>query len=226
MVPSGDYDDSYSLEYARRHDGLLVSNDQFRDYVLKYPADKQADVATWIKDHRISFAWVTNEFLPNPDFHFRTGRGRTLEILEDCIMVQPVIRDMQDAQIASTSKRNRSRTQTRNRKGRTKKLDTVPALDVSGDGGGNMDPPPSIEYIDSDGVGNMDVEPSPSVEYVDLDVGGSMEPPPSIEHVPPKLRHTTSQDIRRETLPGPVTASVKNSSTATVGKNNRCCKIM
>lgn len=34
-TPTQDYDDSYCLEYARRQNAYIVSNDKFRDYLQK-----------------------------------------------------------------------------------------------------------------------------------------------------------------------------------------------
>lgn len=34
-TPPQDYDDSYCIEYARSHDGYVITNDLFRDYVEK-----------------------------------------------------------------------------------------------------------------------------------------------------------------------------------------------
>lgn len=34
-TPKGDYDDSYCIEYARKHQGVIVSNDRYRDAIHK-----------------------------------------------------------------------------------------------------------------------------------------------------------------------------------------------
>eukprot|EP00004_Rigifila_ramosa_P016949 TRINITY_DN4072_c0_g1_i1.p1 TRINITY_DN4072_c0_g1~~TRINITY_DN4072_c0_g1_i1.p1 ORF type:complete len:138 (+),score=28.07 TRINITY_DN4072_c0_g1_i1:133-546(+) len=62
LTPSQDYDDSYSIEYARKHNGMIISNDIFRDH-----NDKEADMGEWLKQHCISYTFVADEFLPNPD---------------------------------------------------------------------------------------------------------------------------------------------------------------
>jgi len=67
-TPSQDYDDSYSIEYAKKHKGYIVTNDKFRDHVNK-SADKLAE-SNWIKLNRIGFAFKGDEFLPNPDAEF------------------------------------------------------------------------------------------------------------------------------------------------------------
>lgn len=64
-TPPQDYDDSYSIQYAKRANAFIVTNDKFRDYVTKQ-SDKPKE-QKWIKDHSISFAFNGDEFLPNPD---------------------------------------------------------------------------------------------------------------------------------------------------------------
>jgi hypothetical protein len=60
------------LRYARTHNGYVVSNDLFRDHVAKIsdPRDKR-ETRQWLKDHCISYTFVGDEFLPNPDFEFK-----------------------------------------------------------------------------------------------------------------------------------------------------------
>ena len=68
-TPSHDYDDSYQIDYARRHNGIIVSNDRFRDAVTKAPPDIRSDLASFFETHLLSFAFVGgDEFVPNPDF--------------------------------------------------------------------------------------------------------------------------------------------------------------
>jgi hypothetical protein len=65
-TPPQDYDDSYCIQYAKRQNAFIVTNDKFRDFVLKSKDDKVKE-QRWIKDHSISFTFNTDEFLPNPD---------------------------------------------------------------------------------------------------------------------------------------------------------------
>lgn len=71
FTPPQDYDDSYSIEYARKHDGYVITNDRFRDHIEKQPKDLRSSVQRWIREHCISFTFVRDEFLPNPDFEFK-----------------------------------------------------------------------------------------------------------------------------------------------------------
>ncbi|KAF0682686.1 Aste57867_25204 [Aphanomyces stellatus] len=70
-TPPQDYDDSYCIQYAGTHDGCLVTNDLFRDHLENIKGGKQKGaMREWLKNHRISFTWVGDEFFPNPDFRF------------------------------------------------------------------------------------------------------------------------------------------------------------
>eukprot|EP00479_Gromia_sphaerica_P007864 TRINITY_DN2796_c0_g1_i1.p1 TRINITY_DN2796_c0_g1~~TRINITY_DN2796_c0_g1_i1.p1 ORF type:complete len:306 (-),score=76.38 TRINITY_DN2796_c0_g1_i1:369-1286(-) len=72
-TPSGDYDDSYCIKYAQNHGGIIVSNDRFRDAVKNAPRKNRAEFSKWLRSHVVSFTFVNDEFLPNPDFMFPTG---------------------------------------------------------------------------------------------------------------------------------------------------------
>ncbi|CDW86913.1 UNKNOWN [Stylonychia lemnae] len=67
-TPPQDYDDSYCIQYAKKFNAFIVTNDKFRDYILKQEnnPDKSKE-RKWIKDHSISYTFNGNEFLPNPD---------------------------------------------------------------------------------------------------------------------------------------------------------------
>mmetsp|Transcript_19661 Transcript_19661/g.14386 ORF Transcript_19661/g.14386 Transcript_19661/m.14386 type:complete len:87 (+) Transcript_19661:2039-2299(+) len=64
-TPSEDYDDSYCIQYSKDHNGLVVTNDKFRDFVAK-SKDKAKD-QHWVQQQRISYTFHHDEFLPNPD---------------------------------------------------------------------------------------------------------------------------------------------------------------
>lgn len=68
-------DDSYCIRYAQAHGGCVVTNDQYRDQLSKLDergTDKEEREALrkWLKGHLISFTFVGDEFIPNPDFRF------------------------------------------------------------------------------------------------------------------------------------------------------------
>ncbi|KAK1936619.1 putative ribonuclease ZC3H12C [Phytophthora citrophthora] len=69
-TPPQDYDDSYSIQYAGLHDGYVVTNDLFRDHIVNMvgPRERKVAMRAWLRAHQISYSWVKNEFLPNPNF--------------------------------------------------------------------------------------------------------------------------------------------------------------
>ncbi len=67
-TPAQDYDDSYALAYARAHDAFLVSNDRYRDqFETCATADDERALDAWLRTHLISFTFIGDEFMPNPD---------------------------------------------------------------------------------------------------------------------------------------------------------------
>eukprot|EP00026_Physarum_polycephalum_P002863 Phypoly_transcript_02872.p1 GENE.Phypoly_transcript_02872~~Phypoly_transcript_02872.p1 ORF type:complete len:594 (+),score=115.49 Phypoly_transcript_02872:625-2406(+) len=71
LTPPQDYDDSYSIEYARKHNCCIVTNDRYNDNIDKQPTEREkAQTRKFIRDHSISFTFVRDEFMPNPDFKF------------------------------------------------------------------------------------------------------------------------------------------------------------
>lgn len=68
-----DYDDSYCIRYAQQRNGVIVSNDLYRDHIDKIASERdKAGMRRWLREHIISFTFVRNDFLPNPDFKFPT----------------------------------------------------------------------------------------------------------------------------------------------------------
>jgi hypothetical protein len=61
-TPSQDYDDSYQIEYARRHGGVIVTNDLFRDAVDKLKPHMRGALRVWMKSHLLSYTFVADEF--------------------------------------------------------------------------------------------------------------------------------------------------------------------
>jgi len=71
ITPAQDYDDSYQIEYARRHHGIIVSNDLFRDAIKKLSPLVQHEFASWLQSHLVSYTFIGDDFIPNPDFNFQ-----------------------------------------------------------------------------------------------------------------------------------------------------------
>lgn len=70
-TPSQDYDDSYCISYAMQRNGVVVTNDMFRDHTNAVDgAQKRDNARRWLKGHLISFTFIGDEFVPNPDFVF------------------------------------------------------------------------------------------------------------------------------------------------------------
>lgn len=64
QTPAQDYDDSYCLDYARRQNAYIVSNDKFRDFLSKIelnPGQNKAEqlraAKSWLQTHTVSFAF-------------------------------------------------------------------------------------------------------------------------------------------------------------------------
>mmetsp|Transcript_20154 Transcript_20154/g.33962 ORF Transcript_20154/g.33962 Transcript_20154/m.33962 type:complete len:1454 (+) Transcript_20154:116-4477(+) len=67
-TPSQDYDDSYCITYAQKRGGYIISNDMYRDHVKRIESKELREEARkWVKSHVISYTFVGDEFLPNPD---------------------------------------------------------------------------------------------------------------------------------------------------------------
>ena len=70
-TPSQDYDDSYAVQYAMRHpNALLVSCDQYRDYPPAHAdtQQEQARLRAWLRANVVSFAFVGDAFMLNPEW--------------------------------------------------------------------------------------------------------------------------------------------------------------
>ncbi|KYF45455.1 putative ribonuclease ZC3H12D [Toxoplasma gondii ARI] len=69
-TPSQDYDDSYAIMYAMKHGGCIVTNDLYRDFITK--SENPHSIRRWMRLHLISFVFIEDEFIPNPDFRWPT----------------------------------------------------------------------------------------------------------------------------------------------------------
>lgn len=65
LTPSQDYDDSYAIEYAWRHKGVIVTNDKYRDH------DLSSSYRTFVQSHSIRFSFTDTEFRPTATIHSR-----------------------------------------------------------------------------------------------------------------------------------------------------------
>ena len=65
-IPAQNHDDSYMLEYALRVDGVIVSNDMFRDWSSKHLRSSEA--GRWAEAHVIPYTLIGDMYIPNPDF--------------------------------------------------------------------------------------------------------------------------------------------------------------
>mmetsp|Transcript_4997 Transcript_4997/g.9436 ORF Transcript_4997/g.9436 Transcript_4997/m.9436 type:complete len:305 (-) Transcript_4997:264-1178(-) len=72
IVPSGDSDDLYILQYARMNGAFVVSNDFFTDHVRSLSGeDATAQATAWLKQYRCSYTFIKNgpnggTFMPSP----------------------------------------------------------------------------------------------------------------------------------------------------------------
>lgn len=70
-TPAQDYDDSYCIEYAKRHSAYILTNDRYRDHIETLSSNEEKrQVRQWLKTHLITFSFVFDDLLPNPDFRF------------------------------------------------------------------------------------------------------------------------------------------------------------
>lgn len=70
LTPPQDHDDAYIIRYAQNHNGCIISNDLYRDHIEK--SSNRKELKRWMRKHLISFTFVGDEFMPNPDFVFPT----------------------------------------------------------------------------------------------------------------------------------------------------------
>jgi len=75
-TPPQDYDDSYCIRYAQSHGGYVVTNDMYRDHVSAIKDRQTRETQrNWTKSHLISYTFVGDEFLPNPNFNFEQNNS-------------------------------------------------------------------------------------------------------------------------------------------------------
>eukprot|EP01017_Pseudomicrothorax_dubius_P008671 TRINITY_DN12867_c0_g1_i2.p1 TRINITY_DN12867_c0_g1~~TRINITY_DN12867_c0_g1_i2.p1 ORF type:complete len:501 (+),score=87.67 TRINITY_DN12867_c0_g1_i2:731-2233(+) len=70
-IPNWNYDDSYIIDYAMRKEAFIVTNDRYNDHIEKFSnqsAEKRKMLQKWIRGNCISFAFIGDDFMPNPEF--------------------------------------------------------------------------------------------------------------------------------------------------------------
>ena len=61
-TPPQDYDDSYCIDYAKAHDGYVVTNDMYRDHVKGQTDKRSREIEKeWTRTRLISYTWVGDE---------------------------------------------------------------------------------------------------------------------------------------------------------------------
>lgn len=67
VVPAGDSDDAYILNYARSHHGYIISNDMFLDHIRNINNESiQLSMKVYLDQFRCGYTFVHKEFYPNP----------------------------------------------------------------------------------------------------------------------------------------------------------------
>ena len=66
VCPGDRYSDSFTVMYAYENNGIVVSNDRFRDKDL-YSSNVMV-LQEWMKTHRIGFSFVGDDFFPDPSY--------------------------------------------------------------------------------------------------------------------------------------------------------------
>ena len=70
IVPAGDSDDLYILQYARMNQGFVVSNDFYSDHIRSLEGDVAEQTATWLEESRCPYTFIKKGhqemFMPSP----------------------------------------------------------------------------------------------------------------------------------------------------------------
>ena len=81
VVPSGDDDDMYVLNYSRKNNCFIVSNDFFADHIKRLSIRNEslgASMKLWVDENRCGYTFVGKDFMPNPS----SSLWRAVEALE------------------------------------------------------------------------------------------------------------------------------------------------
>ena len=67
--PGRDYSDSYTIEYAKSKNGIIITNDRYNDAKMKITdLEKRKITERWFRNHVITYSFVGDDFIPNPDY--------------------------------------------------------------------------------------------------------------------------------------------------------------
>jgi hypothetical protein len=68
LVPSGESDDAYIIQYARECSGFIITNDMFRDHMNSLSENSmKLSLQLWLAENRVGFTFAENHFLINPN---------------------------------------------------------------------------------------------------------------------------------------------------------------
>jgi hypothetical protein len=83
LVPAGADDDMYVLNYSRENNCFIVSNDFFKDHVVRMKAQNDSlgrSMQLWLDENRSSYTFVEGtHFMPNPG----SNLARTVDVLRN-----------------------------------------------------------------------------------------------------------------------------------------------
>lgn len=60
-IPNWTYDDSFIIDYAKKKNAYILTNDRYRDHIENYSkndAKLKEDLRLWIKDHCIKYVFT------------------------------------------------------------------------------------------------------------------------------------------------------------------------
>ena len=67
--PGRDYSDSYTIEYAKSKNGIIITNDRYNDAKMQITdLEKRKITERWFRNHVITYSFVGDDFIPNPDY--------------------------------------------------------------------------------------------------------------------------------------------------------------
>lgn len=105
IVPSGDSDDAYILNYARDNNGFVISNDLFHDHLRGISNESiRRSMYVWLQDHRCGYAFsARREFLFNPSSLLREAVQLHLEQQWTAQQEQQLSSDLTDLTLSISS---------------------------------------------------------------------------------------------------------------------------